>query len=228
MSDQRGHIDVAPGHRQRSGRGSAVAVRWCFIVLAVLAAAVVVMLFFLGIDWVPFGANRLLFGERNVSGMSRFLGLVVAAWILVPAAVVWIIVAVISRSQPRWRSRWMFAAPVTVVLGAAAVAAGTVVSPQSFADSRADLEALAREVRTHQPGWSQSYTDTPRQVGHLEISRVSYANDGTVLITDADDDGFHIGGWAHMVKGGPPPTGPGPEINYSHLDGPWYRYSLSW
>lgn len=228
MSDHREDVDIAPRRRQRSGRCGAVVVRWCFIALAAVAAAVIVVLFFLGIDWVPFGAHRFLFGERNVTGMSRFLGLVMAAWILVPAALVWVIVTVISRSRPRWRTRWVFAAPTTVVLGAAAVAAGTVASPQSFSQSRTDLNALAREVRTHEPGWSQSYTDHPRQVGHLEISRVSYANDGTVLITDADDDGFYIRGWAHTMSGGPPPTSPGSELSYSHIDGPWYRYSQSW
>ena len=227
MSDQSVDVNVEPGHRKWGGFGAAV-VRWCFIVLAALSAVVVVVLFFLGIDWVPFGANRLLFGERNVTGMTRFLGLVMAGWILVPAVVVWSVVAMIARTRRHWRTRWVFAAPSIVVLGAAAVIAGTGLSPQSFSDSRNDLDALAREARSHEPGWSQSYTDDPRQVGHLEISRVTYDLDGTVQITDADDDGFEIRGYAHTLNTEPPPAAPGSQLHYVHIDGPWYRYTQPW
>lgn len=93
------------------------------------------------------------------------------------------------------------APPALFVAGVAVVLAIGAAVPKGFDSSRSEMENAVAQARSHPPGWSEHYGfDTPRQVGHVEVWKLSHREDGVVVVSDADFVfGFHMRGWAHSL-----------------------------
>ncbi|WP_295648330.1 hypothetical protein [uncultured Dietzia sp.] len=208
---------------ETTSRGSRVAsalVRAVGVLASLVAVAVVLAHAVLWTDRMPFSSY-------NVTDTDRFIGFIVSGWALAIAGLIWLVALIIAWWRRPLHTIRLAVPPIVLVVGAAVfVALGTVV-PSGFDSSRADLDAVADQARSHHPGWSENYfhSGSPRRVGNLEIDSVSHREDGVVVVSDADSGVFfHMSGWAHSPDG-PPTFDPRVRgLEVTHLDGDWYSY----
>lgn len=216
---------MSSGGDDRWSRGSRVAagvVRGVGVVAAVVVTIVVVALALLVADRIPFTSY-------NVTDADRLIGFVLAGWTLAIAGLVWLIALVITWWKRPLRAKWFLAAPGLLVVGAAVLLVVGLLAPAGFSSSRAELDAVAAQARSHSPGWSEMYgSDSSRRVGQLDVRSVRHRDDGVVVVGDADSAVFlYMSGWAHSPEG-PPTFDPGVRgLEVQHLEGDWYSYSFS-
>lgn len=199
----------------RVGRG----LLWFSAIGPAIVALIVVGAFcLLAADWWPW--------EDNSDSGLAFISLIFAAYVLVPAGVVWLIGAIASLAGARLRSRSFLAAPAVLVFGAELVIALRFLVPQDFDDSEAELTEFAQEAHSHEEGSYEAF-DQPRTIGHVEVDSVETRPDGIVLLGNADGSAFFTSYfWAYSPDGPPPLRGE--EEDLTHLGGPWYSLSRSW
>ena len=208
------------GTGSRRARIALGVVRAVSIVAAVVVVVVVAALSLLAVDWVPFG-------DGNVGAGDRFVGEVLGGWAVAIAGLAWLTAVLVAWRFRQLRTWWLGVPPGLLVAGVAVVLAIGVAVPDGFDSSRSEMQTAVAQARSHPPGWSELYGfDTPRQVGRVEVWKLSHREDGVVVISDADYVfGFHMRGWAHSLQG-PPTFEPGlKELQVKHLGGPWYSYS---
>jgi hypothetical protein len=122
-------------------------------------------------------------------------------WALMIAGLAWLIAVLVAWRFRQLRTWWLGAPPALFVAGVAVVLAIGAAVPKGFDSSRSEMENAVAQARSHPPGWSEHYGfDTPRQVGHVEVWKLSHREDGVVVVSDADFVfGFHMRGWAHSL-----------------------------
>lgn len=211
----------SPGFGNRGARIASRAIRVVCVFAAAVVMVVIVALSLLAVDWVPFV-------DYNVTNGERIIGVVFSGWALAIAGLAWLIVLVVAWRKKHLRTRWLVVPPALVVAAGVIAALAIVVAdpPDGFSSSRSEMETVVGEARSHPPGWSALYGfDTPRQVGHVEVWKLSHRDDGVVVVSDADYVfGFQMRGWAHSPQG-QPTFDPGvKELEVNHLEGPWYAY----
>ncbi|WP_314037020.1 hypothetical protein [Dietzia sp. CH92] len=208
------------GTGSRRARIALGLVRAVSIFAAAVVVVVVAALSLLAVDWAPFV-------DGNVGDGDRLLGGVLASWALMIAGLAWLIAVLVAWRFRQLRTWWLGAPPALFVAGVAVALAIGAAVPKGLDSSRSEMENAVAQARSHPPGWSELYGfDTPRQVGHVEVWKLSHREDGVVVVSDADFVfGFHMRGWAHSLQG-PPTFEPGvKELQVEHLGGPWYSYS---
>lgn len=211
--------DTTPTPGTRGARIASGTVRAVCVLAAVLVLAVVCAFIVLAADRVPFS-------DYNVTSADWLLGFLASGWALAIAGLAWLIAVVAAWRKRHLRTRWLAVPPALLAIGVLVVVAIGVIFPAGFDTSRAELDAVVTQARSHPPGWSENYQyDDPRQVGNLDVWSVSHREDGVVVVSDADSGlFFYMSGWAHSPQG-PPTFEPGvKELEVNHLEGPWYSY----
>lgn len=206
----------------RVGRG----LLWFSAIGPAIVALIVVGAFcLLAADWWPW--------EDNSDSGLAFISLIFAAYVLVPAGVVWLIGAIASLAGARLRSRWFLAAPAVLVFGAALVIALRFLVPQDFDDSEAELTEFAQEAQSREEGSYESF-DPPRTIGHVEVDSLKHDRPGSFcweMLMDPPSSPVifgHTRPMAHLLcaetkRTSPTSAGPGtryPEVGSPAASGP--------
>lgn len=212
-------IQKAAARRQR--RWAAV-FRVFAVTVAVVATFVSAVLVILGSDDWPFGQHNIKMIERFVYG---YMGLVVLAVV----GVIWLALVGFSLRKRHLRTRWLWAAPGVLAVGAIAFFA---LHSRGFDGSRDELESVVAEVREHPAGWGERYGwEQPgvREIGDLDIEGIGKRENGVIVFQDADGCSFGPSecGWIYSPNG--PPSFPGHRggVRLEHLDGAWYSFFYS-
>lgn len=108
---------MSVANTESSSRGSGFAagtVRAVGVVTSAVVLVVTLALAALMADWVPLS-------DYNVTGGDRFVGLVLAGWVLTIAGFVWLVALIVAWRKRPLRTRWLVVPPGLLAVGAVVV-----------------------------------------------------------------------------------------------------------
>lgn len=209
-------IQEAAARRQR---------RWA-AVFRVLAVAVAVVAALVSAALVVLGSDDWAFGQRNLTSIERFVFGYMGLIVLTVAGIVWLGLVGFSIRKRHLRTRWLWAAPMVLIVGAMAFVA---LHSRGFDGSRDELDEVVAVVREHPAGWGERYgqgQSGPREIGDLDIEGIGRRDNGVIIFHDADGCSLAPSacGLVYSPNGSPSFPGHRGDVRLEHLDGPWYSF----